>query len=132
MMSDYGVGALGGVVLIDPETGLPYKAEGGGGGGGAQNSLVASDLSVTVAANDGGSFSVSAITGENTGSLMILNPGNGYIAVLADGEGPLDSSSNPAGIVLHADLDLRVPTPPPSGTYTLQSVDGVVSWVSTD
>ena len=33
MMADYGVGALGGVVLIDPATGLPYKAEGGGGGG---------------------------------------------------------------------------------------------------
>lgn len=31
-MADYGVGALGGVVLIDPTTGLPYKAEGGGGG----------------------------------------------------------------------------------------------------
>lgn len=39
MMSDYGVGALGGVVLIDPETGLPYKAEGGGGGGGAVDSV---------------------------------------------------------------------------------------------
>lgn len=35
MMTDYGVGALGGVVLIDPDTGLPYKASGGGGGGGA-------------------------------------------------------------------------------------------------
>ena len=34
MMADYGVGALGGVVLIDPATGLPYKAAGGGGGGG--------------------------------------------------------------------------------------------------
>ena len=32
MMADYGVGALGGVVLIDPTTGLPYKAVGGGGG----------------------------------------------------------------------------------------------------
>lgn len=32
-MADYGVGALGGVVLIDPTTGLPYKAAGGGGGG---------------------------------------------------------------------------------------------------
>ncbi len=31
-MADYGVGALGGVVLIDPGTGLPYKAVGGGGG----------------------------------------------------------------------------------------------------
>lgn len=25
-MSDFGVGALGGVVLIDPATGLPYRA----------------------------------------------------------------------------------------------------------
>lgn len=55
MMADYGVGALGGVVLIDPETGLPYKAEGGG----------ASEL----------------------------------------------------------------PTPPAEGTFNLQSVDGVLTWV---
>lgn len=32
-MSNIGVGALGGVVLIDPATGQPYKATGGGGGG---------------------------------------------------------------------------------------------------
>ena len=38
-MADYGVGALGGVVLIDPGTGLPYKAVGGGGGGGAVDSV---------------------------------------------------------------------------------------------
>lgn len=33
MADNYGVGALGGVVLVDPDTGLPYKATGGSGGG---------------------------------------------------------------------------------------------------
>lgn len=32
MAKNFGPGILGSVVLIDPETGLPYKAEGGGGG----------------------------------------------------------------------------------------------------
>ena len=31
MAKNFGPGILGSVVLIDPETGLPYKAEGGGG-----------------------------------------------------------------------------------------------------
>lgn len=39
MADNFGVGALGGVVLVDPATGLPYKAEGGGGGGGAVDSV---------------------------------------------------------------------------------------------
>lgn len=34
MAKNFGPGILGSVVLIDPATGLPYKAEGGGGGGG--------------------------------------------------------------------------------------------------
>ena len=35
MAKNFGPGILGSVVLIDPATGLPYKAEGGGGGGSA-------------------------------------------------------------------------------------------------
>lgn len=32
MAKNFGSGVLGGIVLIDPATGLPYKATGGGGG----------------------------------------------------------------------------------------------------
>jgi len=32
--------------------------------------------------------------------------------------------------VRKVDLDLRVPTPPDSGTFSLQCVDGVISWVA--
>ena len=35
MAKNFGPGILGGIVRIDPATGLPYKATGGGGGGGA-------------------------------------------------------------------------------------------------
>lgn len=38
-MDSYGVGALGGVVLVDPATGLPYRATGGGGGARKEISL---------------------------------------------------------------------------------------------
>lgn len=39
MAENFGSGVVGGVVLIDPATGLPYKATGGGGGGGAVDSV---------------------------------------------------------------------------------------------
>lgn len=48
MMANYGVGALGGVVLIDPETGLPYRAEGGGGGAVPPARFKNSDLDLIV------------------------------------------------------------------------------------
>lgn len=54
MMADYGVGALGGVVLIDPTTGLPYKAAGGGGGGGAVDSVNGKTGVVVLSASDVG------------------------------------------------------------------------------
>lgn len=129
MMSDYGVGALGGVVLIDPETGLPYKAEGGEGGGGGA-SLESEDGDVTATAEDGGTFNVTAVTGSEQGVFRVLNVGGYYSALLTDEDtNPMDSSWSPAGIVVHADLDMRVPAPPATGTHTLTSVDGVVSWV---
>ena len=53
-MADYGVGALGGVVLIDPTTGLPYKAVGGGGGGGAVASVNGKTGAVVLSAGDVG------------------------------------------------------------------------------
>ena len=53
-MADYGVGALGGVVLIDPTTGLPYKAAGGGGGGGAVDSVNGKTGVVVLSASDVG------------------------------------------------------------------------------
>lgn len=42
----YGPGMLGTVVLVDPATGLPYKAEGGGG---AAETTVLSDANATYA-----------------------------------------------------------------------------------
>lgn len=85
MMSDYGVGALGGVVLIDPVTGLPYKAEGGGGG------------------------AVSSVNGQ-TGEVVLT---------AADVNALPDSYTPPS----------ELPTPPTEGTFNLQSVDGVLTWV---
>ena len=52
MADNYGVGALGGVVLVDPDTGLPYKATGGGGGGGAVDSVNGQTGTVVLDAGD--------------------------------------------------------------------------------
>ena len=46
MAKNFGPGILGSVVLIDPETGLPYKAEGGGG---SSSDAVRSDATDTYA-----------------------------------------------------------------------------------
>lgn len=118
----------------------------GGGGGGGGSSIQSADGSSGVVAIDGGYVSVSAASETNVTLLLVGNLDSTAALLRGPGNVPLDSSDFPSGIVVHADLaayagaaDLdnvfttlneRVPAPPLSGTYTLQSVNGVVSWVS--
>lgn len=55
-MDNYGVGSLGGVVLVDPETGLPYRA-GPADPGGVVDALIAAGFGAAgqvLATNAGG------------------------------------------------------------------------------
>jgi len=58
---------------------------------------------------------------------------NWYDANISVGERTLKNLGRPEeanDAVRKTDLDLRVPTPPDSGTFSLQCVDGVISWVA--
>lgn len=70
MAENFGSGVLGGVVLVDPATGLPYKATGGGGGGGAVDSVNGMTGEVVLEASDiPGSFSLSHLP---AGSVFVV------------------------------------------------------------
>ena len=84
-MADYGVGALGGVVLIDPGTGLPYKAVGGGGGGGAVDSVNGKTGVVVLSASDVGA----ATTAQGAKADTAVQP-----AALASKENTLTAGAN--------------------------------------
>lgn len=130
-----GVGFGATVGFMDPNgIWVPVKAGStplpiSGGGGGVPNEIRSSDDAVKVTAQEDEIFKVSVTTENGEGIFRILDVG-GLSALLTDeATNPLDSSWSPAGIVVHQDLDVRIPKPPLSGTYLLQSVDGSVSWV---
>lgn len=87
MMSGYGVGALGGVVLIDPTTGLPYKAEGGGGGG-AVASVNGKTGAVVLSAGDVGA----ATTAQGAKADTAVQPAG--LTKAAVGLGSVDNTSD--------------------------------------
>lgn len=210
MMSDnFGPGIVGGVVLVDPVTGLPYKAEGGGGGavdsvngktgavvldaedvgavpsaeGDAYRAYITNSdgdndtmileglnpLPVTIPVrtetgaivaatptedshaatkgyvdgtafprtmggssgngtriptwgNDGNPSSVWRVDATVSSNFIVRRTGTGQVAV------PVTPDADNAAASKQY-VDLRVPVPPASGTFTLQSVDGVTSWV---
>lgn len=67
-------------------------------------------------------FWSSTATKEVPGTMVEAPPGS--VALGNDGDGSFAAAPSD----VKAYVDLRVPEPPASGTYTLQSVDGVVSW----
>lgn len=87
-MADYGVGALGGVVLIDPTTGLPYKAVGGGGGGGAVDSVNGKTGVVVLSASDVGA----ATTAQGAKADTAVQPAG--LTKAAVGLGNVDNTSD--------------------------------------
>ena len=129
-MADYGVGALGGVVLIDPTTGLPYKAAGGGGGGGAVDSVNGKTGVVVLSASDVGAATTAqgakadtavqpaALTGkENTltaGANITIDRTNPSAPVISasggGGGGAVDSVNGKTGAVVLNATDVGAAT----------------------
>lgn len=62
--------------------------------------------------------------------LKISGGSGGGAVVSVNGQtGEVELDAADIGAVTEEYVDLRVPVPPVSGSYTLQSVDGVTSWV---
>jgi len=113
-----------------PEGAIPLAFYGGGGG--ASNQIESLDGSVVAVAGEDEVFKASVTTASGEGIFRILDVGGVLSSLLTDENGnPLDSSWSPAGVVLHHDLDTRTPRPPATGTFVLQSVNGITSWVPT-
>lgn len=127
MMADYGVGALGGVVLIDPTTGLPYKAGGGGGGGGAVDSVNGKTGVVVLSASDVGAATTAQgakadtavqpaalASKENTltaGANITIDRTNPSAPVIsASGGGAVDSVNGKTGVVVLNAADVGAAT----------------------
>lgn len=78
-----------------------------------------------------GMFRAEVETENGRGILRILDVGGVLSALLTDeGGNPLSSAWSPSGIVVQQDLDVRAPKPPETGTYVLQAVNGVPTWVT--
>lgn len=136
MMADYGVGALGGVVLIDPATGLPYKAEGGGGGGGAVDSVNGKTGVVVLSASDVGAATTAqgakADTAVQPAAIANFVPNTRTVAgkalttdvTLAKGDvglGNVDNTSDankPVSTAQQSALNLKAPLASPAFTGT--------------
>lgn len=120
-----------GALLDAPAGAIPINLFGAESGGGSSDTLSSPDGSTTAQSGNDGIFAVTASSEGGTGIFRVLDVGGVYSALLTDSEGnPLDSSWSPAGIVTQADLNMRVPLPPASGNFTLQSASGSVSWVA--
>ena len=135
-MADYGVGALGGVVLIDPGTGLPYKAVGGGGGGGAVDSVNGKTGDVVLSASDVGAATTAqgakADTAVQPAAIANFVPDTRTVAgkpltadvTLARGDvglGNVDNTSDaakPVSTAQQSALDLKAPLASPAFTGT--------------
>lgn len=131
-----GVGFGATVGFMDPNgIWVPVKAGStplpiSGGGGQTPTEIESEDGSVLATTQDGEMFRVSVTTETGEGIFRILDVG-GLSALLTNEAGnPLSSSWSPSGIVVHQDLDIRIPKPPATGTFTLQSENGLVTWVS--
>ena len=82
-------------------------------------------------AGDEGMFRTEVETVNGKGILRILDVGGVLSALLTDEDGnPLSSAWSPSGIVVNQDLDVRIPKPPETGTYVLQAVNGIPTWVT--
>lgn len=89
MEDNFGPGILGGVVLIDPATNLPYKAVGSGGGGGPVTSVAGRTGIVTLTKTD-----VSLDLVDNTADSA--KPVSGPQATALAGKLPQSLSGDPA------------------------------------
>lgn len=113
-----------------PQGSIPLALYGSSGGG-ASNEIRSSDGSVTATAQEDEIFRAAVTTANGEGILRILDVGGTLSCLLTNEDSnPLDSSWSPAGVVVHQDLDRKIPNAPSTGTFVLQSVDGVASWVA--
>lgn len=76
-------------------------------------------------------LSESGVYGWNTveGSVWGMSP-MGILCDMGEGEGYLVYPSSPGTIATQEWVTARIPAPPTTGTFTLRSVNGVVSWVT--
>lgn len=93
-----------------------------------------SSLGVGVGPVREGYLQLDATDQTNAASMRIVGAMGMSVAILVDeNEEPLDSSSEPSGVVVQQVLENRVPdaipAAPTTGTHVLKSVDGVLTWV---
>lgn len=104
MAENFGPGILGGVVLVDPETGEPYKVTSGGGGGGAVDSVNGATGAVVLDATDVNARpdtwepTVADISATGTADDTTYLRGDGAWAIPDSGAGMVDYADLPAGM----------------------------------
>lgn len=80
---------------------------------------------------DRGLFRVEVSTVNGKGIFRVEDIGGVLSALLTNEDGnPLSTDWSPSGVVVHQDLDIRIPKPPLTGNYVLKSQNGIVTWVS--
>lgn len=118
----------------------PLKISGGGGGGGAVDSVNGQTGAVVLTATDVGAVVSSAIASRvygtgTVGEAATYTIGGGAATAWslaqrgADGVLLVGTPTAATHATTKGYVDIRVPAPPATGTHTLQSVDGVTSWV---
>lgn len=84
----------------------------------------------TAKVEDRGLFKVEVTTPNGQGILRVEDISGTLSALLTDEDNnPLTTDWSPSGIVVHQDLDIRIPKAPLTGNYVLKSTNGIVSWV---
>lgn len=101
-----------------------------GGGDTSDPTRIESPSGTSIAeVEDRGLFKVEVTTAGGKGIFRVEDIGGVLSALLTNEAGnPLTTDWTPSGVVVHQDLDVRIPKAPATGEYTLTSIDGVVSW----
>ena len=108
MAENFGPGILGGIVLIDPETGQPYRATSGGGGGGGE-----------------GATDMDGITDATVVGKAVVRAVDAAAARTAVGLGNVDNtadSAKPVSTAQQTALNAKAPLASPTFTGTVAGV----------
>lgn len=101
-----------------------------GAGSSAPDEISSPSGGSTARVEDRGLFKAEVTTPNGQGILRVEDISGTLSALLTDEDNnPLTTDWSPSGIVVHQDLDIRIPKAPLTGNYVLKSADGVVSWV---